>query len=294
MFRYENNAESDLENPVFILIAGEEIRGHQSVSGDPWQQILSLDWAGISWKKKPKPNPGLNWRWKKSSAESLDNVQKENSPLPKEKGGAECTISEFADDIEWAVLKDKRPCSSKYKLEEGWLESSPAEGDLGVLAGSSIGARSSQEDKPHLVKRAGPVHHRVTSGLKGQKADLLTYGRKAGLQTLAPGSKNEAAGQEREKMTEPGGVVALASMFVFVLEEQSFWALSIKFWSVSQERQWSLCNVGCFICKIYSSPISLMGKNYLSCDPGVSESTIPVVFPGLKDINEEVTKDGSE
>ncbi|KAK4824151.1 hypothetical protein QYF61_011229 [Mycteria americana] len=109
----------------------------------------------------------------------------------------ECTISKFADDTKlggavdslegqedlhrdldslehWAMIngmKCNNNAGHKYKLGEEWLESSPAERDLGVLVGSRLNmgqqrgswaCPGSPEGKPHL----GCIKHSMTSRSK--------------------------------------------------------------------------------------------------------------------------------
>jgi len=102
-------------------------------------------------------------------------------------GGLECTVSQCADDTKlggavdssegqealqrlehWAIINgmtfNKSKCQilhlgwsnagHKYKLGEEWLESSPAERDLGVLVGSRLNA---SQQCALAAERANPV-----------------------------------------------------------------------------------------------------------------------------------------
>ncbi|KAK4825196.1 hypothetical protein QYF61_025124 [Mycteria americana] len=73
----------------------------------------------------------------------------------------------------WILRLGQSNAGHKYKLGEEWLESSPAERDLGVLVGSrlneSAACPGSREDKPHL----GCIKHSIPSWSK--EAIILLY-----------------------------------------------------------------------------------------------------------------------
>ncbi|KAK4823658.1 hypothetical protein QYF61_005010 [Mycteria americana] len=97
--------------------------------------------------------------------------------------GLECTISKVADDTK---LGGWGSAGHKYKLGEEWLESSPAERDLGVLVDSKL---NTSQQCALAAKRAnhilGCIKHGITGRLekrrlRGDLIALYSFLRRSG------------------------------------------------------------------------------------------------------------------